>query len=76
MTIVIHNLHSNSEKVYQGDKHSISRQLDDDFPWIATMYGPEDLRDALDYIDSQQNFTVEVLDDSLHPFVGDKYEQR
>jgi hypothetical protein len=69
MVIVIHNHHDDSAKTYQGDKTTIYRSIEQDMPWLTEHFTPENLEDMLQYIDTQQNLSVEVLDDREHPFV-------
>jgi hypothetical protein len=73
MVIVIHNLLNETERTFKGDRVTISRALDDAYPFLAPLFGPNELREALDYLDSQQYYSVEVVDDKLHPFVDEKY---
>jgi hypothetical protein len=73
MVIVVHNLLNGTERTFEGDKFTISRQLDDVYPFLAPLFGPNDLRDAIEYLDSQQFYSVEVVEDKVHPFVEEEY---
>jgi hypothetical protein len=73
MVIVVHNLLNGTERTFEGDKFTISRQLDDAYPFLAPLFGPNDLRDAIEYLDSQQFYSVEVVEDKVHPFVEEEY---
>jgi hypothetical protein len=75
MIIIVHNLTDDSQKTYKGDKHSISRALDHDFRFLRLHFGPDELADAIEYLDAQQSYAVEVIDENRHPFEDKAYAQ-
>jgi hypothetical protein len=68
MKVAIHNHLNDSMKTYEGDPASVERQIIEDYPWFKH-FDDGDLETLCAYIDCQQMFSVEVLDDTEHPFL-------
>lgn len=69
MRVVIYDWLHSSHKVYEGDPTSVERQIVEDMPWHGEHFEEGDLESLLAYIDAQQMFSVDVEDDSAHPFL-------
>lgn len=70
MRVAIYEHLHDTFKMYEGDPDSIERQILEDYPWFHDFEG--DLETLLAYIDSQQMLSVEILDESPHPFLTEE----
>jgi hypothetical protein len=69
MVIKIHNHSTDTEIDYEGDRHTLQKLLFKLYPSLQGRYYYGDLEGMIDYIDSFQSRSVEIVDETEHPFL-------
>jgi hypothetical protein len=69
MKLAIYNHLNNTHQEVEGDAYTVQRLLIQMFPHIVEHYPFGSIDDMIDYIDSMQHRSVEVVDESEHPLL-------
>jgi hypothetical protein len=69
MKIAIHNHHNEGVQELEGDRHTLQKLLFKLYPVLEGRFYYGDLDGMLDYIDSMQSRSVEITDETEHPFL-------
>lgn len=69
MKILIHNHYTGAETEYEGDRHTLQKLLIKLYPMLEGCYDYGDLDGMIEYIDSMQSRSVEITDETEHPFL-------
>lgn len=69
MKLLIHNHRDGSQQEIEGDPHTLQVQLLTMFPWLDGCHAYGDLDTMIDAVDSTQGRSIEIVDDTLHPFL-------